>query len=277
MSSPKSPSPIGRWVPDEEGAGCSICHMEFSITRRRHHCRRCGSLVCGSCSDHFISLDDSISHSQSSAPVRVCDRCEIKLRDDSKHVSEEIDVNDQINVSLKLALKEKVHELEKFESLIMHVLESSEGSLSTQKTLERMEAFSESVHGVCSHLREVSSSYSDVKMASKDLDREIRAVAQRCMRSESIAREGAEIAREIEKYSKQIGSHDRLILQLNERIQRLSQRPTSPPSSPPRPSSVSSPASPVPRATVVRAESSTARVVEPSVNVSQVLKALVSI
>jgi hypothetical protein len=286
MSSPSSPPPISHWVPDEEGAGCSICHAEFSLTRRRHHCRKCGSLVCGSCSDHFISLDRTVSASQSSAPVRVCDRCEVTLRQGTKQLSEEMDVSDKIGASLKLSLKEKVHELEKFQALLLQVVESSDSHPSGENDDKRMEQFMDCVHSVCARLREVSSSYSDVKMASKELDTEIRAVAQRCMRSESIARDAVEIPRDIEKFSKQIGSQDRLILQLNERIQRLScAPPTSPPSSPPpRRSSVQSPASPVQRSTLtsatvseVRPDDPTTSVVEPSINVRQVLKALVRI
>ena len=284
MSSPSSPVPKDRWVPDEEGAACSVCHVEFSITRRRHHCRKCGSLVCGNCSDHFIPLDSQAGLSSTSIAVRVCDKCEIALRESSKEISEEIDVTDQINVSLKASLKEKVHELEKFESLIMHYANSAAASTSNanQAEPERFQSFSQNVGKICADLGEISTSYSDLKMSAKELESEIRLVAQRCMRAESIAREGTEISREIEKYSKQIGSQDRLILQLNERIQRLSAAPSVPSSPPPRRSSVQSPSSPAPRTVVFSASPSVIRseettVVAPSVNVVQVLKALVSI
>jgi|LauGreDrversion4_2_1035121.scaffolds.fasta_scaffold26844_4 hypothetical protein len=280
MSHPASPVHPKHWVPDEEGAACSICHAEFSITRRRHHCRKCGSLVCGSCSDHFVQIDDSGSTSNTPSPVRVCDKCEVKLRDGSKQLSDEIDINDQIGVSLKTSLKEKVHELEKFESLIMHTLETQSVPISPSESGDkelRLKIFSETISQICSELREVSSLYSDMKMASKDLEGEIRAVAQRCLRFESISREGADTAREIEKFSKQIGAHDRLILQLNERIQRLGE----PPSSPRRPSSEQSPGSPPPQmaSTLISSASSTdaTNVVAPSVSIRQVLKALVSI
>jgi chromosome segregation ATPase len=216
--------------------------------------------------------------------VRVCDKCEIALRESSKEISEEIDVTDQINVSLKASLKEKVHELEKFESLIMHYANSAAASTSNanQAERERLQSFSQNVGKICADLGEISTSYSDLKMSAKELESEIRLVAQRCMRAESIAREGTEISREIEKYSKQIGSQDRLILQLNERIQRLSAAPSVPSSPPPRRSSVQSPSSPAPRTVVFSASPSVIRseettVVAPSVNVVQVLKALVSI
>ena len=37
------------WVPDSAVAGCMVCSAKFSLTRRRHHCRRCGACVCDSC------------------------------------------------------------------------------------------------------------------------------------------------------------------------------------------------------------------------------------
>lgn len=40
----------GRWALDESSSCCMRCSAAFSALRRRHHCRWCGSLVCGSCS-----------------------------------------------------------------------------------------------------------------------------------------------------------------------------------------------------------------------------------
>jgi hypothetical protein len=40
----------GRWALDESSAACMRCAGAFSAMRRRHHCRWCGCLVCGSCS-----------------------------------------------------------------------------------------------------------------------------------------------------------------------------------------------------------------------------------
>eukprot|EP00756_Hemistasia_phaeocysticola_P025711 Hpha_TRINITY_DN16018_c3_g1::TRINITY_DN16018_c3_g1_i2::g.118178::m.118178 len=42
------------WQPDSKN--CSRCGDGFSLTHRRHHCRRCGSCVCGSCSEHALNL-----------------------------------------------------------------------------------------------------------------------------------------------------------------------------------------------------------------------------
>ena len=48
--------------------------------------------------------------------VRVCDQCEVKMR---VTTDDAIDVNDQINKSLKGALKEKAVELETFNALLL--------------------------------------------------------------------------------------------------------------------------------------------------------------
>lgn len=58
------------WKPDSESSQCDLCSSSFSWVVRRHHCRACGSLVCGDCSDESLLL----SHI-SKSKVRVCDDC----------------------------------------------------------------------------------------------------------------------------------------------------------------------------------------------------------
>lgn len=41
---------------DGELPECTVCGAKFSRTRRRHHCRMCGSSVCSSCSPHMYSV-----------------------------------------------------------------------------------------------------------------------------------------------------------------------------------------------------------------------------
>ncbi|ELR15150.1 regulator of chromosome condensation (RCC1) repeat domain containing protein [Acanthamoeba castellanii str. Neff] len=59
------------WIPDEESTLCMACKAPFTMIRRRHHCRNCGGLFCGSCSSKRIALLDA----GFASPVRVCDRC----------------------------------------------------------------------------------------------------------------------------------------------------------------------------------------------------------
>ncbi|KAK5577138.1 hypothetical protein RB653_002076 [Dictyostelium firmibasis] len=48
-----------------------FCNDGFTIINRRHHCRNCGKVVCGSCSPH----KRLITHIKKNKPVRVCLFC----------------------------------------------------------------------------------------------------------------------------------------------------------------------------------------------------------
>uniref|UniRef100_A0A8C5DVR5 FYVE, RhoGEF and PH domain containing 4a n=1 Tax=Gouania willdenowi TaxID=441366 RepID=A0A8C5DVR5_GOUWI len=47
-----------RWIRDNEVTMCMKCHEPFNaLTRRRHHCRACGYVVCWKCSDYKVGLE----------------------------------------------------------------------------------------------------------------------------------------------------------------------------------------------------------------------------
>ncbi|KAM3726356.1 Rabenosyn-5 [Dirofilaria immitis] len=46
------------WVIDRDVVRCRTCSMKFSLTRRRHHCRLCGEIICQTCSK-FLSFVDA--------------------------------------------------------------------------------------------------------------------------------------------------------------------------------------------------------------------------
>ncbi|KAL2165255.1 hypothetical protein VTH06DRAFT_552 [Thermothelomyces fergusii] len=47
---------LPRWQPDSEQTYCPICGTQFSIFVRKHHCRKCGRVVCNACSPHRITI-----------------------------------------------------------------------------------------------------------------------------------------------------------------------------------------------------------------------------
>ncbi|XP_056616928.1 LOW QUALITY PROTEIN: RUN and FYVE domain-containing protein 2 [Triplophysa dalaica] len=61
------------WLKDKDATQCKLCEKEFSISRRKHHCRNCGEIFCNACSDNELPLPASPK------PVRVCDTCHALL------------------------------------------------------------------------------------------------------------------------------------------------------------------------------------------------------
>jgi len=74
-------SPV--WVRSWEATSCMRCATPFSIFVPKHHCRRCGCTVCGSCSRGTLILDQwlapvkphELRKTVSEKPQRVCDGC----------------------------------------------------------------------------------------------------------------------------------------------------------------------------------------------------------
>lgn len=65
------------WVDDADAVRCCRCQAAFTLTRRRHHCRACGKVVCSSCSGRRVALP-AIGYE---TPTRVCDECVKSLPD----------------------------------------------------------------------------------------------------------------------------------------------------------------------------------------------------
>jgi hypothetical protein len=47
---------VPAWQPDSEVSQCPICKKQFTWMFRRHHCRKCGRVVCDGCSPHRITI-----------------------------------------------------------------------------------------------------------------------------------------------------------------------------------------------------------------------------
>ena len=60
------------WQADQDAVCCKLCRKKFKkIFRGRHHCRCCGYVYCGKCSNYFMYLPDYGYHDK----VRVCQNC----------------------------------------------------------------------------------------------------------------------------------------------------------------------------------------------------------
>lgn len=80
------PEAAANWVPDTASSRCQICLVSFTLTRRRHHCRLCGHLVCANCSHDRTYLPFAGSAPsqhrliKDGAPQRTCRTCASTLR-----------------------------------------------------------------------------------------------------------------------------------------------------------------------------------------------------
>lgn len=59
------------WVSDHSADGCGVCKQGFGLFRRRHHCRKCGGLVCG----EHSKRTEVLAYIHPSTKQRVCDDC----------------------------------------------------------------------------------------------------------------------------------------------------------------------------------------------------------
>ncbi|KAK8882786.1 hypothetical protein M9Y10_045427 [Tritrichomonas musculus] len=59
------------WISDDSSPKCLLCGSPFTMTRRRHHCRYCGLLFCGACTENRAMVGDQLS--------RICDSCAVML------------------------------------------------------------------------------------------------------------------------------------------------------------------------------------------------------
>ncbi|XP_045171881.1 myotubularin-related protein 4-like isoform X2 [Mercenaria mercenaria] len=66
---------VTRWVPDHMVTQCAGCEMQFTVIKRKHHCRNCGKIFCHSCCNETIPLP----HQMINTNERVCQTCYSKL------------------------------------------------------------------------------------------------------------------------------------------------------------------------------------------------------
>ncbi|KAL0077851.1 hypothetical protein F4703DRAFT_1881574 [Phycomyces blakesleeanus] len=77
--------PKDQWVPDKEADKCQYeqishdtiqsCSTRFSFFQRKHHCRRCGSVICQRHSSNSLPLFHPHTFRNTGQWSRVCDMC----------------------------------------------------------------------------------------------------------------------------------------------------------------------------------------------------------
>lgn len=84
---PEPPAPAAaavRWVPDEEAERCMRCKPDWQFRSLpgygRHHCRKCGQVVCKTCMhdqeillDHWVTKDGAMQ--SAGTAQKVCKTC----------------------------------------------------------------------------------------------------------------------------------------------------------------------------------------------------------
>lgn len=109
----RSPSPGSA-----EWNACARCGTQFSITRHRHSCRACSSIVCSSCSSSRLRLVVG------GEKERVCDACSREWRaSHADELEESVDVRTQMNESLKQLLREKYENIEAVKKSLVELID----------------------------------------------------------------------------------------------------------------------------------------------------------
>lgn len=77
------------WISDSAADKCMECSKPFNaLTRRRHHCRLCGRVLCADCVSRKVVIETI-----SPKPEKVCETCYKNMKNDSKTTI--TDVHDQ--------------------------------------------------------------------------------------------------------------------------------------------------------------------------------------
>ncbi|KAL7690933.1 putative FYVE zinc finger, Zinc finger, FYVE/PHD-type, Zinc finger, RING/FYVE/PHD-type [Plasmopara halstedii] len=68
--------PQAEWVADNVRKTCAVCRKQFTLRRRKHHCRHCGEVVCASCAPKREVETDT----NAAINVRLCTACVVQSR-----------------------------------------------------------------------------------------------------------------------------------------------------------------------------------------------------
>ncbi|KAL1561609.1 hypothetical protein AAHA92_04292 [Salvia divinorum] len=116
---PPKPSLRGNaWVVD--ASNCQGCSSQFTFINRKHHCRRCGGIFCGSCTQQRMVL-----RGQGDSPVRICEPC--------KKLEEAARFELRYGHKSKSSRGGSKHASKKDEEILNQILSNENGHSSSQK------------------------------------------------------------------------------------------------------------------------------------------------
>uniref|UniRef100_M4BGG7 FYVE-type domain-containing protein n=1 Tax=Hyaloperonospora arabidopsidis (strain Emoy2) TaxID=559515 RepID=M4BGG7_HYAAE len=92
-----------QWVKNEDRASCVICWKRFNaLFRRRHHCRLCGEVICGSCSSLRTTNVVNVK-TRAAQKTRICHMCHNEARlKTGTHTFSSINSNHKYDSSSKI-------------------------------------------------------------------------------------------------------------------------------------------------------------------------------
>ncbi|AOA60944.1 E3 ubiquitin-protein ligase [Komagataella phaffii CBS 7435] len=135
---------VPAWQPDSDSTQCHICHSKFTLLKRRHHCRRCGHLVCNRCSNNFIkylpstyvvSPPSQIFLETPHVPHRTCDKCHLEVKTLKRCLLE----TNQSSSSVNSSVNDKDRLMNKSTSSLSHTCPVCNESLLTFSDQERID------------------------------------------------------------------------------------------------------------------------------------------
>eukprot|EP01084_Bolivina_argentea_P192469 330406_1 len=89
-SSQEFPAAAPNWKPDASALECEICEYGFSVVRRRHHCRACGSVICSNCFTKSNNITCDLNIYGYMEQQFVCEQCLQLLNDNFSNNLKEV-------------------------------------------------------------------------------------------------------------------------------------------------------------------------------------------
>ena len=201
------------WIPDDHVNACCVCHAEFTVVNRRHHCRVCGNVVCGACSSSRIELKSG------TGKERVCDRCEVNFTEQGLTSAEQLTAEKDMTTRLKMSLKDCQFELSEFRAFLLASLSSPALGVQDERLRSSLVLAVKRKGDELRRLRAELDKERNLLMAA---ERDARLLARRTLAAEGQVKRTslADMHREIAEFTELTAKQDLLIDKLRERVLR---------------------------------------------------------